>query len=268
MVNKIFSLTAMLSLLLILISLAQTGGPQGPRNRSRRFLTSELPEEGMPEITAPRHEYTFARLVYSGGWGPNNWATDAPKADVTFIAGIKRLTNLDVRDSHFFIPLSSKEIFKYPFLYTLEVGYMDLSLEEAEVLREYLLRGGFLVVDDFHGTYEWDNFEEQIRKVFPNCKIEEVPLSHPIFHCFFDIEQLFQVPGVQMLYTGRTYEKDGYDAHFRGIFDEGGRLMVMINFNSDLGDAWEWAENPYYPLDRSTFAYQLGINAIVFAMTH
>jgi hypothetical protein len=268
MVNKIFSLTAMLSLLLILISLAQTGGPQGPRNRSRRFLTSELPEEGMPEITAPRHEYTFARLVYSGGWGPNNWATDAPKADVTFIAGIKRLTNLDVRDSHFFIPLSSKEIFKYPFLYTLEVGYMDLSLEEAEVLREYLLRGGFLVVDDFHGTYEWDNFEEQIRKVFPNCKIEEVPLSHPIFHCFFDIEQLFQVPGVQMLYTGRTYEKDGYDAHFRGIFDEGGRLMVMINFNSDLGDAWEWADIPYYPEKYSSAAYRLGINYIVYSMTH
>jgi hypothetical protein len=95
---------------------------------------------------------------------------------------------------------------------------MQLSQEEADILREYLQRGGFFVVDDFHGTYEWANFEEQIRKVFPTCKIEEIPLSHPVFHCFFDVEALTQVPGAQTLYSGVTYEKDGYDAHYRGIF--------------------------------------------------
>jgi hypothetical protein len=268
MVRKIISLTAVSSLLLIIASLAQTGDSQGSRYLSRRIPRSDPQEEGLPDPAAPSREFTFARLVYSGGWGPNNWATDAPKADVTFLAGIKRLTNLDVRDSHFFLPLSSKEVFKYPFLYAVEVGYLQLSPEEAGLLREYLLRGGFLVVDDFHGTYEWANFEEQIRKVFPACRIEEVPLSHPVFHCFFDVEELSQIPGVQFLYSGHTYEKDGYDPHFRGIFDDSGRLMVMINFNSDLGDAWEWADVPYYPEKYSSAAYRLGINYIVYSMTH
>jgi hypothetical protein len=268
MIRRSLGLTALSSFLIIAASLAQTGDPQGNRYRRRPFSGLNVEEWGMDAPTAPRKEFTFARLVYGGGWGPNNWATDAPKADVTFLAGMKRLTNLDVRDSHFFLPLSSKELFRYPFLYAVEVGYLQLSPGEAGLLREYLLRGGFLVVDDFHGTYEWENFEEQIRKVLPDCRIEEVPLSHPVFHCFFDVEQLIQIPGVQMLYSGRTYEKDGYNPHFRGIFDDSGRLMVMINFNSDLGDAWEWADVPYYPEKYSSAAYRLGINYIVYSMTH
>jgi Domain of unknown function (DUF4159) len=251
----------LLTLLLLTASLAQTD--DRPLRR-RRSLPSVSPEDPAAMAEAKGKEFTFARLVYSGGygWRYGAWATDAPKADVTFVAGIKRLTNLDVTESHFFIPATSKE------LYAVEVGYLELSQEEAEVLREYLRRGGFLVVDDFHGTYEWANFEEQIRKVFPACKIEEIPLSHPIFHCFFDVEELIQVPGAQMLYSGVTYEKDGYDPHFRGIFDEKGRLVVMINFNSDLGDAWEWADVPYYPEKYSSVAYRLGINYIVYSMTH
>jgi uncharacterized protein DUF4159 len=270
MIRRSLGLTALSNFLIIAASLAQTGDPQENRQRRRPFSGLNVQEGGTDEPTAPRKEFTFARLVYSGGWGwrYESWATDAPKADVTFLAGIKRLTNLDVRDSHFFLPLSSKELFRYPFLYAVEVGYLQLSPEEAGLLREYLLRGGFLVVDDFHGTYEWDNFEEQIRQVLPGCRIEELPLSHPVFHCFFDVEQLIQIPGVQFLYSGRTYEKDGYDPHFRGIFGPGGRLMVMINFNSDLGDAWEWADVPYYPEKYSSAAYRLGINYIIYSMTH
>ncbi len=268
MIKQIFNLTRAAGFLILLASLAQTGDPRLSRFRGRQVPHLNTGETPTTDPVVPRKEFTFARLVYRGGWGPNNWATDAPKADYTFIAGIQRLTNIDVRESHFFIPLTSKEIFKYSFLYTLEVGYMQLPQEEADILREYLLRGGFLVVDDFHGTYEWANFEEQIRKVFPDCKIEEIPLSHPIFHCFFDVEELIQIPGVQMLYTGRPYEKDGYVPHFRGIYDEDGRIMVMINFNSDLGDAWEWADSPYYPEKYSSAAYRLGINYIVYSMTH
>ncbi|MFB3903013.1 MAG: DUF4159 domain-containing protein [Acidobacteriota bacterium] len=234
----------------------------------RRWAPPSFPEA--PEVGPPTHEYTFARLVYSGGrgWRYDSWTTDAPKADVTFVAGIKRLTNLDVRESPFFIPLTSPEIFKYPFLYAVEVGYLQLSDEEAATLREYLLRGGFFVVDDFHGTYEWANWEEQLRKVFPECKIEEIPLSHPIFHCFFDLQELIQVPGIQYLYTGRPYEQDGYIPHYRGVKDESGRLMVVINFNSDIGDAWEWADYPPYPERWSSTAYRLGINYIIYAMSH
>ena len=224
----------------------------------------------MPAPGPPSNEYTFARLVYVGGrgWNYDSWTTDAPKADVTFVAGIKRLTNIDVRESPFFIALDSDQIFKYPFLYAVEVGYMQLSDEEVKVLREYLMRGGFMVVDDFHGTYEWANFEEQIRRVLPDCRIEELPLSHPIFHCFFDIEELNQVPGIQYLYTGRPYEKDGVVPHFRGVFDSAGHLKVVVNFNSDLGDAWEWADYPPYPEQWSSAAYRLGINYIVYSMTH
>ncbi len=236
----------------------------------RRGAPDRLELEDAPEVGPPTNEYTFARLVYSGGRGRRygSWTIDAPKADVTFVAGIKRLTNLDVRESPFFIPLTSQELFKYPFLYAVEVGYLYLSDEEAAILREYLLRGGFLVVDDFHGTYEWANWEEQLRKVFPDCKIEEIPLSHPIFHCFFDLHELIQVPGIQFLYSGHTFERDGYVPHYRGIKDENGRLMVMINFNSDLGDAWEWADYPAYPEKWSSTAYRLGINYIVYAMSH
>ena len=213
---------------------------------------------------------TFARLVFRGGsgWRFGAWATDAPKADITFIAGIRRLTNLDVRESHYYVPITSPELFHYPFLYAVEVGHLELSSQEAEILREYFKRGGFMVVDDFHGTLEWSNFQSQMHKVFPGGRIEDLPASHPLFHCFFDIEELFQIPGVIMFYSGTTYEKDGYNPHFRGVFDEDGQLKVMINFNSDLGDAWEWADVPFYPEKYSSAAYRLGINYIIYSMTH
>ena len=260
------SLTKLLSFLLFVTLLGQAADRQTGRDHANSQYAFQ--DERIQEIAPPRNEYTFARLVYSGGLGGHNWTTDSPAADIHLAAGIKRLTNLDVRESPFYIPLTSKEIFRYPFLYAVEVGFLQFSREEAKTLREYLLRGGFFVVDDFHGTLEWANFEEQIRKVFPNCKIEEVPVSHPIFHCFFDVDELFQIPGAQFIYSGRTYENDGYVPHFRGIFDDTGRIMVMINFNSDLGDAWEWADSPYYPERYTSAAYRLGINYIIYSMTH
>jgi hypothetical protein len=259
-------LTKLLSFLLFTTLLGQVADRQTGRDHANSQYAFH--DERAQEIAPPRNEYTFARLVYSGGLGGHNWTTDSPAADIHLAAGIKRLTNLDVRESPFYIPLSSKEIFRYPFLYAVEVGFLQFSREEANTLREYLLRGGFFVVDDFHGTLEWANFEEQIRKVFPNCKIEEVPVSHPIFHCFFDIGELFQIPGAQFIYSGRTYENDGYVPYFRGIFDDTGRIMVMINFNSDLGDAWEWADSPYYPERYTSAAYRLAINYIIYSMTH
>jgi uncharacterized protein DUF4159 len=268
MSRKHFSLEQLLGLGLIIFSIAQTDNRPWQRYRRRPDPQGDFQEGGMPEITPPLKEYTFARLVYSGGFGGHNWTTDSPAADIHLAAGIKRLTNLNIRETPFYIPLTSKEIFKYPFLYAVEVGYLRFSREEADILREYLLRGGFFVVDDFHGTLEWANFEDQIRKVLPDCKIEELSVSHPVFHCFFDIDELFQVPGAQFIYTGRTYENDGFVPHFRGIFDATGRLMVMINFNSDLGDAWEWADSPYYPEKYTSAAYRLGINYIIYSMTH
>ena len=135
-------------------------------------------------------------------------------------------------------------------------------------MREYLLAGGFMVVDDFWGSWEWENFELQMKRVFPDRAIVEVPMDHPVFHCFYDIEEIIQVPNVGQAAGGPTHEHDGYVPHVRGIFDDDGRLMVVINWNTDLGDAWEWADLPRFPLRYSTYALELGINFVIYGMTY
>lgn len=222
-----------------------------------------------PRRVAP--EFSFLRLIYTGSnWrGSNNWATDYPKADRQFLYALRKLTDFTFVDPEArALPILSDELFNYPFAYAVEVGYMELSDEEAARLREYLLRGGFLMVDDFHGSAEWASFYRQIKKVLPEYEPEPLPLSHPIFHCYFDIRELYQVPGLQWAYSGRTWERDGYDARYMGIHDEQGRLMVVINHNVDLGDAWEWAEQEIYPRRYAHLAFQLGVNYIIYSMTH
>jgi hypothetical protein len=246
----------------LIAALAQTEGAPGfLRKAPSRALLQEK-----------ESEFTFARIVYSGlgEWGYyKSWYTDWPKADRQFILGIQRLTNIKIADQGRTIPLTAPEIFRYPYLYSVEVGHWNLTDAEAAGLREYLQRGGFLFCDDFWGSWEWENFQRNIQRVLPGCKIEEVPLDHAVFHCYYDIPKIIQTPNVgNALYRDITYEQDGYVPHCRGIFNESGRLMVMINWNTDLGDAWEWADLPGYPAKYSTYAYQVGINAIVYAMSH
>jgi hypothetical protein len=124
------------------------------------------------------------------------------------------------------------------------------------------------MVDDFHGTYEWDGFFESIQRVFPDRPIVEVEETDPVFHVLYDIDQKVQVPGIQYLRSGSTFEKDGVTPHWRGIYDDKGRLLVAINFNMDLGDAWEHADLPQYPEQWTALAYRFGINYIIYAMTH
>ncbi|HSR40762.1 MAG TPA: DUF4159 domain-containing protein, partial [Longimicrobiales bacterium] len=153
--------------------------------------------------------------------------------------------------------------------YALEVGRMRLGDEEVRGLRDYLNAGGFLVIDDFWGTWEWQNFEHEIRRVLPGREIVELPLDHPVFSTFYDIEEILQVPNRNNGIAGRqTHERDGYTPYVLGIFDDHERLMVVINWNTDLGDAWEWAENPFYPLRFSRFAAEMGVNMIVYGMSH
>jgi hypothetical protein len=252
-------------LVLLGVAAAQTGQAPSPRE----FL-EEGGEAAVGDAPRERHEFTFARAAYSGrGRGWESWTTDYPKADRQFLIGVKRLTRIDAYGGEHPVRLDDPELRRYPFLYAVEVGRMSLSEAEVLGLRAYLAAGGFLLVDDFWGSWEWAAFEEQIRRVLPGRPIVDLPLDHPVFHTVYDIKQVLQVPNVYNGTSGvRYWERDGYEPYCRGIFDEQGRLAVMISWNSDLGDAWEWAENPYYPLDRSTFAYQLGINAIVYAMTH
>ncbi|MYA10879.1 MAG: DUF4159 domain-containing protein [Gemmatimonadetes bacterium] len=228
-----------------------------------------------PLLQYPRewHEFYFTRAVYSSygrGWGgrSRSWAIDYPKSDRQFLTVLKRLTNLDAYDDENAIPLNDPQIRRFPFLYALEVGYMSMSQPEVEGLRDYLLAGGFLVIDDFWGSQEWAQFEFQMKLVFPERPIIDLDLDHTVFNTFYEIDEILQVPAYGRYWGGQTWERDGYVPFVKGIEDDNGRLMVIINWNTDLGDAWEWAEQPDYPVPYSTFAFQMGVNMIVYAMTH
>ena len=221
------------------------------------------------------HEYYFTRGIYTGVpdmyFGAERWAIDFPKADRQFLIALRRLTNIDAYEHENAIALDDPRLRDFPFLYILEVGTMTLTDAEVKGLHDYLMAGGFMVVDDFWGTLAWENFESEMRRVLPGRPIVEVPLDHPVFNVFYNITQLVQVPNVRQgqlsVYGGPTYEYDGYVPHVRGIFDDDDRLMVLINWNTDLGDGWEWADDPGYPLRFSTYAYEMGINFVLYAMT-
>jgi hypothetical protein len=218
-----------------------------------------------------RAEFFFTRLMYNGGsrggWR-GGWATDYPEAETHFMQGVRRLTNIDAAEGGKVIRPLDDDIFENPWMYAVEVGGWDLEQDEADHLREYLLRGGFLMVDDFHGTYEWANFLASMKRVFPDRPIMEIDSKDHLLHVLYDLDERIQIPGIQYLRSGRTYEDDGYVPYWRGIRDDQGRVMVAINFNMDMGDAWEHADYPEYPEKMTALAYRFGINYIIYSMTH
>ncbi len=219
------------------------------------------------------HEFYFTRGMYSAGGGGSDdwgarWAVDYPKADHQFLIALKRLTGVDAYPSDNAIALAEARLRDFPFLYVLEVGSLLLTDADVKALRDYLAAGGFMVVDDFWGTAAWRNFEAEMGRVFPERAIVDVPMDHPVFHAYYDVREILQVPNVYQAGGGPTHEYDGYVPRVRGIFDDDGRLMVLVNWNTDLGDAWEWADSPDYPLRFSTFAYELGINFVIYAMSY
>ena len=225
-----------------------------------------------PDYKRPA-EWVFARFMYRAvetwrGRG-NNWTIDYPRSDRHLSAAVRRLTQIDARSAE--QPVAAEDgddIYNWPWLYGVEVGHWDLTDFQAAKLRDYLNRGGFFMCDDFHGTWEWETFAASMRKVFPNRPIVDIPDSDPIFHTVYDLAERYQVPGEQFVYTGRTAEKDGFQARWRGIYDDKGRLVVAICHNMDLGDSWEHADNPEYPEKYSALGFRIGVNYIVYAMTH
>jgi hypothetical protein len=207
---------------------------------------------------------------YGRGWG-QTWSRDYPKADRQFLIALNRLTRINGRSTEQVVSADSDDIFNYPFVYAVMVHTWSFNDEEAKRMREYLLKGGFLMVDDFHGTEDWENFMTGMRQIFPDANkypVEDLSDKDEIFHVLYDMDDRFQVPGEQYVNTGRTYEKDGYVAKWRGIRDEHGRLVVAICHNMHLGDAWEWADDPAYPEQFASMAFRVGLNYVMYSMTH
>ncbi len=225
--------------------------------------------------------FIFARLRYNSdrryadysGYGfrfGGGWSEDFPKGDRQFVEGAQRLTRLKARPEEEVIEPDTDDMYDYPWLYAVNVGTWQFTDAQAARLREYLMRGGFMIVDSFHGEADWQHFMLGMRQILPGAdnRWTELDSKDEIFHVLYDLDERFQVPGYQYISTGRTYEKDGFVPHWRAIRDDKGRIMVLMDFNMHLGDAWEHADDPQYPERFSSLAYRLGINYIIYGMTH
>jgi hypothetical protein len=240
----------------------------------------------IPGDFGQKTEWVRARLRYPDIYGyPNNlrvsmrdgrpfpgmWTMDYPRSDRHLLAGVRRLTRIDTRLAEQVVDLDgTDDIFNWPVVYGVEVGHWRLPDNQAKQLRDFLLRGGFFMCDDFHGDEEWSTFLDSMKRVFPDRPIEDIPDNDPIFHILFDLDERFQVPGAQFFTSGLTYEKgpSGKVPHWRCIRDDKGRIMVAICHNMDLGDAWECADEPRYPEKWTSLAYRIAMNYFVYDLSH
>lgn len=220
--------------------------------------------------------FTFVRVRYSSGYGGyrrgGDWRTDFPDSDLNFSFRLHELTALEVDPHGKILELTDDAIFDYPFMYLIEPGRLEFDEAEVKNLRKYLLNGGFLMVDDFWGEDEWANFYSEIKRVFPDREPIELPLEHEIFHCVYDLKKKPQIPSIHGWYAGRTDDgrRGAETPHYKGIFDDKGRMMSIICHNTDVGDGWEreGMDTGYFKEFSEKWSYPLGINILTYAMTH
>jgi hypothetical protein len=248
----------------------------------QQYEAAEYYDFPLPPDWNVKAEWTRARLRYPSvysRWGRDlNWTIDYPRSDRHLLQGIRRLTRIDAQSVEQVVDLDgSGDVYNWPMMYAVEVGHWALPDSQAAQLREFLLRGGFLMVDDFHGDQlyhnvysEWQVFLASMKKVFPDRPIEDLADSDPIFHTVYNLDERFQVPGWQWRRSGRTYEagETGKTPHWRAIFDDKRRVMVAICHNMDLGDAWEWSDDPRYPEKFARLAYEVAVNYFIYDLTH
>jgi hypothetical protein len=267
-----------------LIGLTVFALAQGPMRRSRNRDWQGAGRGDVPSWEVDpkfvKDTFTFVRIRYDNhpyrrGYG---WATDFRDSELNFSLRLQQLTTLKVNPEPIVLSLTDPRLLDYPFIYIIEPGALLFHAEEVTALRRYLLRGGFLLVDDFWGDEEYDNFYQEIKRVFPDREPQEVPLEHEIFHCVYDLKEKPQLPSIHAAWQGRQngvfWEyRPGSDTsipHYRAIFDDAGRIMVFMCHNTDLGDGWEReGEDPWYFEEFSVKkAYPMGINIVTYAMTH
>ena len=280
-----------LALLILLVGVSVTtlaqrfgGRTGGDYDDPRAYQRTEITPMWTNAPAFKKDVFTFVRLKY-GSWSGfsrgrgGGWATDYPDADLNFAWRLQQMTSLKVDPNGKVLEIVDPELLNHPWCYMVEPGRLRFSDEDVAALRKYLLNGGFMMVDDFWGDGEWENFYTEMKRVFPQREPIELNMKHPIFHTVFDIKLAkkdMQVPnvrtGTEHQWTGVTHERgeDGRDVHFKGFFDDKNRMMVFIAHNTDNGDGWEReGENHYYFKEfAEKKAYPLGINVVFYAMTH
>ncbi len=225
--------------------------------------------EGIEEEPRNETKFTMGRIFFNfpmmmkfmGPLGAGNgpaWSHDWPNSEEHFMKIMSEVTKLDVNPGGHIISFQTDDCFKYPIAYLCEVGYIMLSREEAHRMSEYLLRGGFLIVDDFRGEREMANFVDQMKQVFPDRSLEELPRTHPIWTCFYDISKLFPEPPYSKWLTPK----------YMGMSDDTGRLMMVVDYNNDISEYWEWSNDPFQPIEPTNEAYKYGVNYVMYALTH
>jgi len=254
--------------------------PEDPREAGRNGQFLDFPTWPVSK-ELPNDLFTFCRLRHNSQKsgrrrnGGGDWLTDYPDADLNFSYRLQQLTSLQVSPKGAVVDINPEQMRHYPFIYMIEPGHITLTDEEAKTMRDYMMNGGFIMVDDFWGEEQWDNFYSALKQIFPDREPQELPLEHEIFHMVFPLKVKPQIPSVNAALEGRsqgiTFEReDAKTPHYRVIFDDKKRIVMMICHNTDLGDGWEEeGTDPWYFREFSEkYAYPLGINIIFYALSH
>jgi len=250
-------------------------GRNGFFNNPVRLAPSAFPDRN---FVVCRLMYTSVRREPSGG----GWRTDYPYGEINLTIRFSELTRTPVSNSggrepnHYVVRLTDDELFQCPFTMASDVGTIGLTDEEAVRLRLYLLKGGFLWVDDFWGPLAWEQWTHEFSKVLPpeQFPIQDVPLDDPIFKSQFIVEKVPQITNIQFwrMTRGQETSERGADSavpHFRSVRDEHGRIMVVMTHNTDIADSWEReGEDPAFFYQFSPDGYAVGVNVLLHAMTH
>jgi hypothetical protein len=241
------------------VGAAVTVAAQGRRFRGERAqFEYNVPYDG--RFTFVRIRYTPLTDMRGFGRGDLKWDHDYPRAERNFSKILKEITLIDpYLDGGNILTADDPELMKYPIAYLCEPGFWTMTDAETIALRAYLAKGGFLIIDDFAGT-DWYNFEEQVRLLLPGARLEQLDTSDPIFDSFYRIESL-----------EFTHPNQGRPSEFWGVYednDKSKRLLMIINYNNDIGDYWEWSDEGFLPIDLTNEAYKLGVNYVMYAFTH
>lgn len=249
----------------------------------RQYPGIEYDNFPLPKDWNEKTEFVFTRLMYPPGprggfrgyqsadWahGGTMWTQDYPRADRHFSEAVRRLTRIHIRSVEQPVNLDDgDDVYNFPFIYSVQPGRSTLTPSQADKMRDYLLRGGFYMTDDYWGEPDRAVFEGWMHRVFPDRQVVELDDKDSIFHTIYDLDDRYQVPGARYLQTGVTWKCEGCPPRWYGVFDDKGRLMVAAVFNSDVGDSWEWADDPHYLEKFSALGIRIGVNYIVYSMTH